>query len=413
MHHYIQRRVGFSVGTCAILASIVQFIDALIMREKPPLEALLLPSVIFVFLTGLIILITSFFDSKKIRIVQVLIALLTGYGTCLSISSGNLTYLIFMALGGGLALEYGLLDTRFPLKISIALIILLFTLVFGMIVINKLSYLVILHSLLGASVVVYLFYLLFKVRLLRYSEQTKKLEEAVAARTSSLRMEMERVKNLKEDLQKTLEEKEHLLAVKDTLLREVHHRTKNNMQLITSFLSLERDNYTDPALDLILDKSMSRIKTLALSHEIVYSSEDLIRINLKSYIERILDELWYVFLHEKIQVVTNIPKEIFTDLDFAIQLGLILNELLNNAHKYAFPENLGGQILIDVELEKETLSLRFRDNGIGLPESVNLETPGTLGLQVIVALAQQAGGSYSISRAGGTEWSFSFPFSDR
>ncbi|MBN2050857.1 MAG: sensor histidine kinase, partial [Spirochaetales bacterium] len=266
------------------------------------------------------------------------------------------------------------------------------------------------HSLLGAAIVVYIFYLLLRVRVNRYNAETQRLEEMVAERTKGLREEMERTRELQGDLQITLAEKNHLLKEKDVLLKEVLHRTKNNMQLISSFISLERDNLEDSKTDNALEKSMNRINTLALAHELLYRSENLNVINLKVYVERLVREIWSDLFDSNVLLETTIPRDIPTNLDFAIPLGLMLNEFITNAFRYAFPDHREGVVSIDIRLKDQTLVLLFRDNGVGMPSTVNPQSPDTLGLQLVSELLQQNGGTYILRRDEGTEWEIQIPF---
>lgn len=410
MKHYLQKRIGISVSVAAFILACIQYFVALSVYGKGLVYSFLEPSVLFVFITGIIILIMGLIKSRASRIVQVAVALLTGYGTSLSATSGDLTYLIFLVMGCGIALEYGFFDKQAGLKGLLILGLLLSTLVYGMIFLNHLSVLVIVHSLLGAAIVVYIFYLLLRVRVNRYNAETQRLEEMVAERTKGLREEMERTRELQGDLQITLAEKNHLLKEKDVLLKEVLHRTKNNMQLISSFISLERDNLEDSKTDNALEKSMNRINTLALAHELLYRSENLNVINLKVYVERLVREIWSDLFDSNVLLETTIPRDIPTNLDFAIPLGLMLNEFITNAFRYAFPDHREGVVSIDIRLKDQTLVLLFRDNGVGMPSTVDPQSPDTLGLQLVSELLQQNGGTYILRRDEGTEWEIQIPF---
>ena len=128
MKNRIQRSVGLYVGTGAVLLALIQYAATLIEFNLPPLQTFLVPSVIFVLLTGIIIIITGFINNKSFKALQVCIAFLTGYGSCLSAGSGDLTYLVFFLLGFYLSMEYGFLDNYFILKASVILGLLLLTL---------------------------------------------------------------------------------------------------------------------------------------------------------------------------------------------------------------------------------------------------------------------------------------------
>jgi regulator of replication initiation timing len=280
MKGYIQRRVGLVLGLTALSASLVQLLASLHTFDLNLGETLLLPSVLFVFGTGVLFLITALVECKASKIIQVAVLFITGYGTCLGVSSGDLTYLIFFGLGFFLAMEYGFLDRHVVSKALIALGLLLAALTYGMIFLNKLSPLVIVHSLIGASAIISVSYLLFKVSLRRYRDQKKSLEEIIEDRTRKIQEELSRVSELKDDLEDQLEENRNLLSVNENLLREVLHRTKNNMQLISSFLNLESTQYDEPYLQAIFEKTVQRIGTLAISHELLYSKAKIFHFSI-------------------------------------------------------------------------------------------------------------------------------------
>ncbi len=416
MERYIQRRVGLILGLTAVGASLVQLLASLHTFDLNLGEALLLPSVLFVFGTGVFFLVTALLESKAFKTIQLAVIFLTGYGSCLGITSGNLTYLIFFGLGFFLAMEYGFLDRHVVSKALIALGLLLTTLTYGMIFLNKLSPLVIVHSLIGASAVISVSYLLFKVSLRRYRDQKKSLEEIIEDRTRKLQEELSRVSELKDDLEDQLEENRNLLSVNENLLREVLHRTKNNMQLISSFLNLESAQYDEPHLQAIFEKTVQRIGTLAISHELLYSkAKNLSFLNLKAFMEKLGDRFCRDLSGCEIALTMEVPAEIEIDLDLATPLGLLVNELLSNVEKHAFrdrPAGSPGELHIRVFQSDRTISFVFQDNGIGIPEAIDIERPETLGLRLISAFVEQAGGQLSLQREGGTTWTFIFPLSD-
>jgi len=410
MKDYIQRRIGLAVALCAFIIALINFFLLYDVSGHKFFSTLLEVPILFVLLSGLLILFTAFIKSNIARLIQVSVAFLTSITSSLTTTSGDLTYLVFFGVGFALAMEYGFLDRRFVLKSFVLVGIQLLALIYGMVVINNLNALNIIHTLLGTAVVVYIFAVLLRVRAIKQAKRTEYLEEQVALRTRDLREEMERVKQLKEDLQGSLEEKNHLLMEKDILLREVLHRTKNNMQLVSSLLSLEKDNMENSPAAATLEKSMSRIRTLALAHENLYRSESLTKINLKTYLERMITDLWSDIFRSNIKMETDIPRDIPSELDFAIHLGLILNELLNNAYSHAFPEDRDGEIYIRVILEPEKLQIVFRDNGIGMPDAVVPEKTETLGFRLVLDLLEHYDGTYTLHRETGTEWILSIPF---
>ena len=202
------------------------------------------------------------------------------------------------------------------------------------------------------------------------------------------------------------------LDEKEILLKEIHHRVKNNFQVIISLLSLQGDKVQDKHISEIFSESQNRIRSMSLVHENLYAAENYARINFIDYIDSLLRELFHFYgvSTETITLKVDVEKVEF-DLATAIPLGLVINELVTNIFKYAFPNNRKGIIGIVVKKHdnNETL-LTIKDDGVGLPDSIDIQTSGTLGLQLVHLLAEnQLGGQVSINRSEGTEFNISIP----
>ncbi|MBP7736931.1 MAG: PAS domain S-box protein [Spirochaetes bacterium] len=204
------------------------------------------------------------------------------------------------------------------------------------------------------------------------------------------------------------------LMEKEVLLKEIHHRVKNNFQIIISLINLQSNTLKDPILMKMFNDSTNRIRAMALVHEKLYRSDDIAKIDFTSYLKTISEEL-----HSSYSTSLNNPQlhieadEIHLGLDQAIPCGLIVNELITNALKYAFPEgNADNDIRITLQRSGENdVTLIVRDNGIGLPENIDINTTSSLGLQLVSVLIKQIHGTYSIDRSGGTSWIMTFPIS--
>ncbi len=211
-------------------------------------------------------------------------------------------------------------------------------------------------------------------------------------------------KKIEEKLSASLNEKEFLI-------KEIHHRVKNNLQIISSLLNLQADSIRDKATKEKYTESISRIKSMAIIHELLYQSKDLSNIKIKDYLEELVSYITNTYsLGKKIKVNLLVDvKHKFIDLDKAIPCGIIINELLSNAFKYAFTKNKrGGVINIAFDENNQHYKLTVSDNGIGLPESFNVKTSSTLGLQLINSLVEQLAGELSIKTDKGTSFVISF-----
>ncbi len=228
------------------------------------------------------------------------------------------------------------------------------------------------------------------MELKRYSGH---LEELVRERTSEIMEANEKVTA-------SLQEKELLLS-------EIHHRVKNNLQIISSLLRLQSRFIKDRDIDIktILDDCRSRIRSMALIHEKLYMANDFANIDLNDYIKSVSDELLrsYNVATDKITLNMEVEKIYFT-IDTAIPLGLILNELITNSIKYAFPKDKNGIITIQLHRAgNERFRLRYRDNGIGIPDDVELEKPKTLGIHLIKTFLKQLNGEWTLRSNDGME----------
>ncbi len=204
------------------------------------------------------------------------------------------------------------------------------------------------------------------------------------------------------------------LKEKEVLLKEIHHRVKNNFQIIISLINLQSNSIRDPSLMKIFNDSTNRIRAMALVHEKLYRSADIAKINFTSYMKTISEELHNSYATSLSNPHLHIEAdEIHLDLDQAIPCGLIVNELITNALKYAFPEgNNTGDIRINLRRSGENeVTLIVSDNGIGLPENIDINTAPSLGLQLVSVLIKQIHGTYSINRSDGTSWIMTFPIS--
>ncbi len=202
-------------------------------------------------------------------------------------------------------------------------------------------------------------------------------------------------KKSEDKIKKSLDEKE-------TLLREIHHRVKNNMQIISSLLNLQiRHEDLDETIG-VLKESQGRVKSMAIIHEKLYQSHSLNYINFKEYIQKLILDIFYSYgiKQDNIQFELNID-DIHLNIDTALPLGLIINEIITNCVKYAFPKDK-GKITIKLITKQEQLELTIVDNGKGIPEDIDIENSKTLGLQLIQNLVNQLEGELKITTNHGT-----------
>lgn len=208
------------------------------------------------------------------------------------------------------------------------------------------------------------------------------------------------------------------LREKEVLLKEIHHRVKNNLQIISSLLNLQQELVKDAQAHQMFQESQNRVRSMALIHETLYRSEDLAKIDVSEYIHNLAQNLFRSFKVSQESVKLNIHVEnVFLDINTAIPCGLIINELVSNSLKHAFPvpdtEKIDRSNEININLEKvnsRQLELIVEDNGISLPSDIDLKKTNTLGLQLVNTLAEQLKGSVNLDLARGTKFTIVFNY---
>jgi PAS domain S-box-containing protein len=189
---------------------------------------------------------------------------------------------------------------------------------------------------------------------------------------------------------------------KEVLLREVHHRVKNNLQIIISLLNLQSRYITDETTLSAFRESQTRVRAMALVHEKLYQSTDLAKIDLDNYIRFLANSLFQFFgIKGKGITLTNDIRDVFLAIDTAIPIGLVINELISNSLKYAFPEG-EGEISIAIHRQDHTLTILFKDNGIGIPEDFDWRNAKSMGLRLVITLVDQLDGTIELDRTAGT-----------
>ena len=193
------------------------------------------------------------------------------------------------------------------------------------------------------------------------------------------------------------------LAEKEVLLKEIHHRVKNNLQIISSLLHLQASKMEDEKLLEAFEDSQNRIRSMALIHEELYNAADLAHIDFAGYIRRLTDNLFESFGVGVGRIRMSIEGDsVSFTIDKAIPMGLIINELVTNSLKYAFPENRQGTIRISLTAQAEgPFNLTISDDGVGFPDDIDYRNPQTLGLRLVGTLTAQLEARLELERSEG------------
>lgn len=225
----------------------------------------------------------------------------------------------------------------------------------------------------------------------------------IAQEISGIANDITEKKLAEEKIKQSLQEKE-------VLLKEVHHRVKNNLQVISSILNLQSSYVKDQGTLNILKESQNRIKSMAFIHESLYQTKDFSSINFSEYVINLSQNLIHSYSNFGNEIKLNLDiQNVFLNLDLAIPCGLIINEIVSNALKYAFVDKRGDcEVSVQMKLEDEDLILIVADNGIGLPKDFDYRNTQSLGLQLVVTLTDQLNGTIEMDRENGTRYTIIF-----
>lgn len=243
----------------------------------------------------------------------------------------------------------------------------------------------------------------------------EELEQRVLRRTSDLMRTNEILQAEIAERQRVEAEIKASLKEKEVLLREIHHRVKNNLQVISSILNLQTRHLDNRPIRTVLQESQNRVRSMALIHEKLYRSRNMAQINLAEYVKDLTRYLFRSYSVGEPVINVNIQAEdVFVDIDTAVPCGLILNELISNSLKHAFPDRRQGDIFIQMQVESEQqITLSVGDNGVGFPPDFDFHQNGSLGWLLVNSLVDQLEGSIELSRQGGTQIKLTFLCPDR
>lgn len=195
------------------------------------------------------------------------------------------------------------------------------------------------------------------------------------------------------------------LKEKEVLLKEIHHRVKNSLQIVSSMLNLQMGQIVDKQALALFQESHARVRSIALFHEKLYQSKDLAHIDLAEYLKGLTNGLLASYGVNPDDVTLSIEAEaVPLEVDAAISCGLIVNELVSNSLKHAFPRGTKGHVEVRLRCEGPRVLLEVQDDGVGISPGIDLRSPSTLGLKLVCILAEQVHGTVHLDRQGGTHF---------
>jgi two-component sensor histidine kinase len=234
---------------------------------------------------------------------------------------------------------------------------------------------------------------------------------ALNAVTAELRADLAQRQQIEQELRDSQARLQAALQEKEVLIAEVYHRIKNNLQIISSLLDLQADMVQDPQVRALFEDSQQRIQAVALLHESLSQASNITRIPAAQYIHRLSNQVFQAFAPPGDRITLSIHADpIWIAVQNAVPYGLLVNELLSNSLKYAFPGDQDGEIAIALRATPEgQMVLSVRDTGVGFPADMDFRYTGSLGMQLVCLLTEQLGGTIELERTSGTQWTLSFP----
>jgi two-component sensor histidine kinase len=227
------------------------------------------------------------------------------------------------------------------------------------------------------------------------------------------------------DITERKKAEEALASIEIARMKEIHHRIKNNLQVVSSLLDLQADKFDNLRVIEAFKESQNRVISMALIHEELYKGEGTDTLDFSTYIRELAENLFqtYSLKSKNIHLSMDLEEDAFFDMDTAVPLGIIVNELVSNALKHAFNGRDNGEIQIKLrreegECKKEdnkntNFTLTISDNGVGIPQNLEIEDLCSLGLQLITTLVDQLDGDLELKRDNGTEFIIRFIVSEK
>jgi two-component sensor histidine kinase len=202
---------------------------------------------------------------------------------------------------------------------------------------------------------------------------------------------------------------ELMLKEKEILIKEIHHRVKNNLAVVSGLLTLQSGTQTDEATIMALTESQSRIQSIATIHEQLYQDELFTQIEMQSYLKRLTKDIGETYSHIHRNITVKVEgDEVFLNVNQAVPFGILTNELVINAFKYAFEGLPEGLITLSLKKIKDEVTFKVSDNGVGLPENFSPQSNGSLGMTLVQSLALQLGAELNYWTEKGSNFSICF-----
>lgn len=384
----LHRWVGIGLGTAAVLIAVINALGAPPAIRVDPVRLLLSAQVGLVFLTGLIAFASAYVS--RLRVVQFLLVIGTGFGAALDTDPGQLTPFIWLLAGMLLGWEYGYFVSRGTLKAGLITGALMSVWIAQTLSKAEYGFSTVGISIVAAALLGVFGWLLIVLKQREYERRQQELEDAVVARTR--------------ELAGALQDQKLLLA-------ELHHRTKNNLQLVSSMLMFEEGGVGDPTLASDIQSARRRIHALGRVHDLLYAKADVSDVDVTSFIADYLDAVVLMVDSLGVDIRHHLEANVRVRTDLAIRVGLMLNEIVVNSVEHAGGFGAGTTIDITLRSQDNDLILIVNHDGPGI--SGNVDERMGLGIQIVESMASRLGGSAVICAESGTSWTVCLPLGRR
>ncbi|MBU8914416.1 MAG: hypothetical protein KOO61_10365 [Spirochaetales bacterium] len=264
-------------------------------------------------------------------------------------------------------------------------------------------------NLIAAGFIAYLFVVIASLRLREMANRQTELARLVAERTKDLQEEADRRRVAEEEATATAERNEALAGDREVLLRELHHRSKNDLQMILSLLSLRAEKGDRPELVELFRPTQDRIRTIALVHEQLDGSKRFDAVVLRDYLEHLLAHLQISHRDYSVEVKAEIDAEVSIKLESATHIGLLVHELVLCSYRYSFEPGVSGSISVSASTENGTLRISISDTGIGLPPEIDPAAPDEDEIAIVAGLVKRLSCKLSLDRTPGAGWTAMIP----
>jgi len=384
----LQRWVGLGLGTAAVLIAAINAVGAPPAFRSDPIRLILSAQVGIVFLTGLLAFASAFV--RRLRVVQFLLVIATGFGAALDTEPGQLTPFIWLLAGMLLGWEYGYFVSRGTLKAGLITGALMGVWMAQTLTRSEYGFATVGISIVAAGLLGVFGWLLIVLKQRQHQARAQELEEAVVTRTSELA---------------------EALSDQQLLLAELHHRTKNNLQLVSSMLTFEDGGVDDLHLSRNIQSAQRRIHALGRVHDLLYAKTEVNKVDITSFIADYLDAVVLMVDSLGVNVRQHLDAHLSVRTDLAIRIGLMLNEIVFNSIEHVGALGNGATIDVTLRSEGSDLILIAYDDGPGIPADAD-DRMG-LGIQIVESMASRLGGRAVMTTEEGTTWTVRLPLDRR